>query len=248
MQGDVGICSSEKNISVIYGMLNLREEREEARTSLKYMLSDVNNLKKYYFSLGFHLREFQKYKYYEDFGYDNIYDFCDTNLGMCKTAVSNCINVYERFCDVKDGVYKMTIQDKYKDYSYSQLCEMLPLTDTQLVGFTPDVSVSRMREMKKNMKDSARLMGVVSVEKVQTSEQHNATEQMQDDDCNQVVSIDSFSSSTFIAKLFVCIKHFLYEISSVHKLKVDNIVDSGKQLTFDSHDGKYKIMLAVYKK
>lgn len=259
MQGDVGICTSEENIDVIYGMLNLREERGEARISLKYLLSDVNNLKRYYFSLGFHLREFREFKYYEDFGYDNIYDFCDSNLGMCKTAVSNCINVYERFCDFENGVYKTTIQDKYKDYSYSQLCEMLPLTDAQLICFTPDVSVSRMREMKKNMKDSANdfdriykrmrgLLGAVSADAIQTSEQHNATEQMQDDNCKHVVSIDSFGSQEFISQLFFYIKDFISEISSVHNLKVDDIEVSGKQLIFNSHDGKYKIMMAVYKK
>lgn len=255
MQGNVDILTLEKNIEVIYGMFNLREEREEARTSLKYMLNDVNNLKKYYFLLGFHLCDFQNNKYYEDFGYDNIYDFCDSNLGMCKTAVSNCINVYVRFCDVQDGVCRVTIQDKYKDYSYSQLCEMLPLTDAQLVGFTPDVSVSRMREMKKNMKESARTMGVVSVDSpvVQTSER-NKLDQVRtggfitSKKINfDIYKYDSFDDSDFRFFLWEFVRAYINSVVESNGWEAVNFDSSGKVLNIHTDDAVYRLTIAKYK-
>ena len=158
----VDMCTNEKNIDVHYGMYNLREEREGARGSLKYILRDISDIKKSYFILGFHLNEFRNFKYYEDFGYLTFEEFCENNFDMDKSAISRCINVFLMINAHNKRTYKngvecvgcaMQILDEYKDFSYSQLCEMLPLDDDKRAKVKPDMTIKQIREMKNKIFD-----------------------------------------------------------------------------------------------
>lgn len=157
------IATKESEIEIHYGMINFRDEpREGAISSVRYLYSDLTDIRKYYIRLGFHLAEFDRYDYYTDFGYATLEEFCDKNLGLDKSAVSRCINVYKNFnasletsyCgNVKTKGAACDLGDRWKDYSYTQLCEMLPLTDAQRQDIKPDMSVKQIREYKKRLKD-----------------------------------------------------------------------------------------------
>lgn len=142
---------NEKDLNVKYGMINLREEREMARTSLKYILTDVYDIKKTYIRLGFHLIEFNRCKYYEDFGYNTFAEFCDANIPLDKSAISRCMSVCDAFC-IKDTPFsapKMFLQDKYKDYTYSQLVEMVSMKEDCRSKIKPSMTIKEIREIKK---------------------------------------------------------------------------------------------------
>ena len=143
----------EDRIVVVRGELQLRAEREMALEHFQRFVKDVSDLKATYMYLGYHLWEFDNCKYYEDFGYDNLYDFCNANISMEKTQVMRCINVWYRFCE-KDNSKgcKTHLADRYKDYSYSQLVEMLPLDYEHCETITPKMSVRSIREYKKALK------------------------------------------------------------------------------------------------
>lgn len=156
------ISMNERDLKIVYGMLNLVEKpRELALASVKYLYSDLTDIKKYYIRLGFHLEEFGRMCGYEDFGYLTLEEFCEVNLGLDKSAVSRCINVYREFNASSDRKYKngveshgcaMEISDDWKDYSYTQLCELLPLSPEQRKNVTPDMSIRQIREYKKILK------------------------------------------------------------------------------------------------
>lgn len=161
----VNIATKDSDIEVIYGnsFSPYEEPRREAYGHLKYLYSDISDIRQYYIRLGFHLEEFRISRYYEDFHYLDFYDFCDVNLGMDKGAVSRCINVYKQFNasnDVRVTAGSKTIgcamdlSDKWKNYSYTQLCEMLPLSDHERESITPDMTVKQIREYKKNLRTS----------------------------------------------------------------------------------------------
>ncbi len=157
MQAFVNISTKDSELDIKYGMYNLREEREAARSSVRYILTDTNNIRESYIRLGFHLDEMERLKYYEDFGYLSMAEFCEANLGMDKSAVSRCINVFKTFAS-KNGPYNtgtltMHIDDKWKDYSYSQLCEMLPLKDKQRAKVKPSMTVKEIRDLKNSITD-----------------------------------------------------------------------------------------------
>lgn len=150
MQNGVSLSTNESDLEIVYGPVKV-SERELARTSVKYIFSDLNDIKKNYFRLGFHLFEFESNSYYFDFGYYSFSDFVEANLSMDKSAASRCINVFRAFCLKQNGCFTYCIDDKYSDYSYSQLCEMLPMSDVDRGKVTPEMSVKQIREFKKNV-------------------------------------------------------------------------------------------------
>lgn len=158
------ITTKESDIKVYFGKHKHTLEdtpREMAYASVKYLYTDLTDIRKYYIRLGFHLEEFSRCGYYHDFGFASLEDFCEVNLGLDKGSVSRCINVYRTFnasnsVSFKNGLEEkgaaMELADEWKDYSYTQLCEMLPLSPEQRKDITPDMSVTRIREYKKNLK------------------------------------------------------------------------------------------------
>ena len=83
----------ETKNDIIYGMFNLCEEREMARASFGYIMSDFHDIKSRYIALGFHLDEFRRMQYYKDFGYVTFESFCEKNVPLDKGAISRCIGV-----------------------------------------------------------------------------------------------------------------------------------------------------------
>lgn len=160
---------------IIYGLINLREERELARASHGYIMRDISDLKNQYIRLGFHLAECQRMKYYEDFGFDNFYEYCDKNFKLDKSAVSRVINVWHDFCICNDsGTHTMFINPRYEDYSYSQLVEMLPMDQVTRSKCKPNMTVKQLRDLKavkkQIIKEDPGTVIDVPVEEVATSQ------------------------------------------------------------------------------
>ena len=155
MNGNVNLITDEKKLEIVYGeadyLRNNSDREDDARHSLKYILSDLTDLKKCFIRLGFHLCEFRRYAFYTDFGYTSMKDFCEVNLGLSNSSVSRLINVYLEFSKVQGYTHTMFLDDKYADYSYSQLCEMLNMSDEQRRQVKPDMTVKEIRELKKNV-------------------------------------------------------------------------------------------------
>ena len=153
----------ESELKIVYGPDYLGEDVSElSLASVKYMYTDLTDIRKYYIRLGFHLNEFDMNKGYLDFGYPTLEEFCNVNLGLDKSAVSRCINVYREFNAGDDKEFKgnivnygcaMELSDRWKNYSYTQLCEMLPLSPDDRIRVLPTMSCKEIREFKKKLKD-----------------------------------------------------------------------------------------------
>lgn len=153
----------ESDLRITYGPDYLGEDISElSLASVKYMYADLTDIRKYYIRLGFHLNEFDMNKGYLDFGYPTLEEFCNVNLGLDKSAVSRCINVYREFNAGDDKEFignivnhgcAMDLSDRWKNYSYTQLCEMLPLSPEDRMKVLPSMSCKEIREFKKKLKD-----------------------------------------------------------------------------------------------
>ena len=160
------LTTNETELNIIYGPFYKGEKVDDLNlASVKYMYTDLTDIRKYYIRLGFHLNEFYCRVGYMSFGYATLEDFCEANLGLDKSAVSRCINVYRNFNARDDceriGNYEshglaMDLSERWKDYSYTQLCEMLPLTEDQRKQIKPDMTVKQIREYKKSLRDEER--------------------------------------------------------------------------------------------
>lgn len=135
--------------NIVYGLFNLRQERELAQSSHGYILRDIYDIKTNYIRLGFHLNECLTMKYFEDFGFDNFYNYCEVNFKLDKSSVSRIINVWKEFCLYDDPFCpKMFIDPKWADFSFSQLVEMLPMKDDMRLKCKPDMTVKQLRDLK----------------------------------------------------------------------------------------------------
>ena len=76
MYSDVTLSVNGRDFEIKYGPVRYgtldSKPRELALASVKYMLTDVNDIRQSYIRLGFHLFEFRRYSYYKDFGYQQL--------------------------------------------------------------------------------------------------------------------------------------------------------------------------------
>ena len=121
---------------------------DDALGSFNYIRDDIADIKKRYIALGFHLSEFDKNEYFKEYGYSSLDDFVLANFNIDKKALSRILSVYYKFSEP----YKIFIADKYSEYSYSQLCEMVSLKDDELKSITPRMTVRDIRDYKKSLK------------------------------------------------------------------------------------------------
>lgn len=160
MQDHVSMITSEKDLDIKYGMCDPVPERGAARGSVKYILADMNDIRKSFIRLGFHLAEMLRYEYYKDFGFPNIEEFAEANLGMDKSNVYRYIRVYEKFGVASKPTFsnalsftppKIFLDDQWKDYSFSQLVEMCSMSDDQRCACNPGMTIKQLREVKKTV-------------------------------------------------------------------------------------------------
>lgn len=75
-----------------------------------------------------------------------FFAYCFDEFGLDKTQVSRLMNIVDEF---GDGL--RCFKKKWEKFGYSQLCELLPLSDEQRKSVKPDWTVKQIREYKKSL-------------------------------------------------------------------------------------------------
>lgn len=105
----------------------------------------LRNMATNFMAAGYYIRYVRDNNLYQEDGYKNIHEFTAALYGMSSQQTNHCMRINERFS--KDG-YSPIPGDCFRDFSKSQLQEMLYLTDDQLRDVTPDMTVKKIREIK----------------------------------------------------------------------------------------------------
>lgn len=123
-----------------------------AKTYLMRIYDDMQEVKHGFIKLAFHLDEIKRCEYYKVTGYEDFYEFCEVNYGLEKTKVKRYIEIWDRFAKRQPGsrISTMFIDEKYADYNYSQLCEMVSMEYPEKVR--PNMTIKEIRELKKSEK------------------------------------------------------------------------------------------------
>ena len=115
-----------------------------------YLINQIEisskNIVNGYLKLGKALKEFQEDKLYKLLKYDSIYDFAEKEYNFSKTAVKNLIAVYDKFSDKKTNY--LQLDEKYKNFNYTQLVELVPVDETELSNFKPEMTAKEIRYKK----------------------------------------------------------------------------------------------------
>lgn len=108
--------------------------------------------------LGWHLKKLkEEFKdnitktYFEARGHycRNIYDFAQQEFNLSKSSVKRLIAIVDKFC-LKNDIELVELKESYKNFSYSQLSEMLSLTNEQLSKVNSDMSSREIRALGKS--------------------------------------------------------------------------------------------------
>lgn len=130
----------------------------------------VYNIASNFIEIGFRLWECERYGYYKEEGFETVCDYAFFELGFKKSSTRNFIRVYERFfkSDRIQNVSRkieygghaagnLLILNEYKNFSYSQLTELLSLSDEQIktIAPTPKTTVKQIRDKKQELYNAA---------------------------------------------------------------------------------------------
>ena len=133
----------------------------------------IYNVTSNFIEIGFRLWECERYQYYKELGFDNVCEYALHELGFKKSSTRNFIRVYERFCNhnvVKNAANdtsnarlqtniqgNYTLLSEYKNFTYSQLTELLALSDSQIeaISPTPKDTVEKLRDKKHGLYEEA---------------------------------------------------------------------------------------------
>lgn len=109
-----------------------------------FIRSNLQSAVRSVIATGFYLKHIRDNELYLEAGYKNINEYAMDKFGLSASATSRYITRNTKFS--KDGNSPF-IDDKFKDFSKSQLQEMLGMSDEQLEQVTPDMTVREIRSM-----------------------------------------------------------------------------------------------------
>lgn len=118
---------------------------------IKNIIRDrVTAMAREYISIGFFLRKVRDNEMYLEDGYKDIHDFAMNEFGMSKSTVNHCIRINEQF---SIGGNSPDIEERCKDFSKSQLQEMLYIPEDKREDVTPGMTVKEIRSLKEDALD-----------------------------------------------------------------------------------------------
>lgn len=115
-----------------------------AESFVKYIHEDLLQIKHPHFDIAFRLAEAKRQGFAEELGYANIYDLSEKEFNFKRSSTAAYIAVADRFMNGNQ------LLAQYAKFSYSQLVEMLPLSDYDCGRIKPDMTVKQIRAWRKD--------------------------------------------------------------------------------------------------
>ena len=109
-----------------------------------FIRSNLQSAVRSVIATGFYLKHIRDNELYLEAGYKSINEYAMDRFGLSASATSRYITRNTRF---SRGGNSPLIDDRFKDFSKSQLQEMLGMSDEQLEQITPDMTVREIRSM-----------------------------------------------------------------------------------------------------
>ncbi|MCM1233300.1 MAG: hypothetical protein NC489_24545 [Ruminococcus flavefaciens] len=116
------------------------------QASINIIRQKLINPQDTFICIGWHLKHIKQGKLYQQEQYKNIYEFAAGKFRMKKSKVSRFINLCEQFSVNHDSPQ---IAEEYKEFSMSQLEEMLSMDPEDRAKITSDMTIKQIREVKR---------------------------------------------------------------------------------------------------
>lgn len=120
---------------------------DDAKT---YIRNNLQNIARDYIALGYYLRVVQAGELYREDNYRNIHEFALEEFGLARSTVNHCMRVNAEFS--KDGNSPI-VDVRYREFSKSQLQEMLYIPEELRDDVKPDMTVKEIRALDEKRLD-----------------------------------------------------------------------------------------------
>lgn len=116
-----------------------------AESVSRIIKSDMTNVARQCVSIGFHLKAARDRELYKDAGYETLWEYAADQFGLSMSSASRYITINDRF---SVGGNTPMLMEEYRNFSKSQLQEMISLSPEQAKKVTEKTTVKQIREMK----------------------------------------------------------------------------------------------------
>ena len=131
------------------GYYKSKNDETFAEAFVREVRNDLIDVSRSFFKIGFRLNEAQQESYYKELGYETLTDLAEDLFGFKKSTTYGLIQVWEFAHDENSP---MSMQEKYLQYSYSQLLEIsksIPYHGKYINYISPSDSVKEIRDFTK---------------------------------------------------------------------------------------------------
>ncbi|MDR1698014.1 MAG: hypothetical protein LBR37_03850 [Erysipelotrichaceae bacterium] len=116
--------------------------------------ASMGEIEKQFLRIGSRLSKIRDEKLYLTANYETIEDFAKERFNLSLTTIKNLIRVYITFSNQDDSMYSLELKKEYKDYSFSQLTELLSIPEDDRKNLPATFTIRKIREIKKSGRTS----------------------------------------------------------------------------------------------
>ncbi len=102
----------------------------------------------YYISIGYNFKKILNEKMYIQLGYNSLFEYSKDRFNLSETTTKNFMYLFNKFGSLTT-YGEAALADEYKDYSYSQLVELVSVPEEKINDYIPSLTVSEIRVVKK---------------------------------------------------------------------------------------------------
>lgn len=117
-----------------------------AEIASRIIKNDMTNVARSCISIGFHLKAVRDRELFREMGYDSLWNYAADQFGLSMSSASRYIAINDQF---SVGGNTPQLQPEYRNFSKSQLQEMLNMSPEQIGQVKEDMTVKEIRKLKK---------------------------------------------------------------------------------------------------
>ncbi len=115
--------------------------------SLDIIRDELQRTRRSFVKIGWYLKHIKDEEMFKTDGYADIFELAMDKFNISQPTANRFMNICKEFSVDHDSP---ELDEKFVDYSVSQLFEMLPMDEEKREQITPDMTVRQIREMKED--------------------------------------------------------------------------------------------------
>lgn len=135
--------------------VRLMEPKEVGyQDSIDIIRDELHRTRRSFVKIGWYLKHIKDEEMFREDGYADIFELAMDKFSISQPTANRFMNICEEFSVNHDSP---ELDEKFVDFSVSQLFEMLPMDEENREQITPDMTVKQIREIKEDVQKKRNL-------------------------------------------------------------------------------------------